>query len=41
MIVEYNYRIKQERIDVKIPNTIKRKILGSKKYKEQKNEKEN
>jgi len=33
--IEYNRRIKQTPIVVKIPNSIIRKIVGSKKYKKQ------
>ena len=34
--IEYNHKVKQIPIDVKIPGSIKRKIIGSKKYKKQK-----
>jgi hypothetical protein len=33
MIVEYNWRIKDEPVRIVIPNKISRRLLGSKEYK--------
>jgi len=35
--IEYNHRIKQTSIVVAVPNSVARKMIGSKKYKRRKN----